>query len=130
MLGKSVTLLAALLVTGGGFLAFESFTPKPGKAEGTRTVNVRQLGPYIANLCIKNRSKSNIEVCTGRVPLSADRDLTIPWDKGDEIIFIAAVVAGKNAYYGPIADRDTHCWSDGTSFFPGAYCRTWDEAPR
>lgn len=129
MLRKSVTLLTALLVTTGGFLAFESFTAERGKTAGTRTILVKQYGFYVANLCIKNRSKFDHEVCTGKVTEGSNKDLTIPWDPGDEVVFIAAIVGGHNAFYGPIADRDSVCWSDGSLFRYGAYCRQPSEAP-
>lgn len=127
MLKKSVTLLATLLVTVGGSLAFTSFSAKA--QQSTRTVIVLNKGLYVADLCLKNLSQNNIEVCTGKIPLGSQRDLTILWNPGDNIIFITAVAAGKNAYYGPIAGRDTHCWSDGISFRPTAYCRMSSEAP-
>lgn len=129
MLKKSVAILATLLVAGGGFLTFQSFTPKLAKAQNTRKINVRQLGGYIANLCIYNRTQ-DLKKCTGKVVYSTDRNLDIPYDSGDDIIFVVSVVAGANAYYGPIADRDTHCWSAKTSFYPKAYCRTWKESPQ
>lgn len=84
---------------------------------------VHQLGGYVANLCLKNISKHNIEKCTGNIPLGAHRDLTIRYNRGDRLEFIVAVVAGHNAYYPYIAPRDHNCWAEGTSLAPVAYCR-------
>lgn len=121
ILRKSLTLLVALLVIAGGFLAF---TTERVEAAGTRTIYVCQKGLYIANLCIKNRSKSNHKKCTGNVPVGSRRDLTFRWDRGDDLAFIAAVKDGHNGYYEPIANRDDSCWSDGSPLNPGVYCRS------
>lgn len=138
---KSLALFAALLVMVGGFLVFtserveaatsermEAATSEQVEAAGRRTIRVCQNGPYVAKLCIKNRSRSNHEVCTGNVTQGSKRDLTFRWESGDRLSFIAAVVAGHNAFYDGIADRDKVCWSDGTSLSPGAYCRKPSEA--
>ena len=99
------------------------------QAAGTRTVIVLQNGVYVANLCIKNQTKStperNVEACTGKKVKGSRKDLTIPYDRGDRVDFIAAVVGAHNRYY-RLADRDTHCWSEGTVLF-GKYrvfCKT------
>ncbi len=84
---------------------------------------VHQRGAYIANLCLKNLSKHNIQKCTGNVPVGVNRDLTIRYNRGDRLEFIVAVAAGHNAYYPEIAPRDQNCWADGTSLAPNAYCR-------
>lgn len=84
---------------------------------------VHQRGPYIANLCLKNITKHNTEQCTGNIPDGSNRDLTVPYDSGDTVEFIVTVVAGHNAYYSPIADRDKNCWARGTSLAPIGYCR-------
>lgn len=138
---KSLALFAALLVMVGGFLVFtserveaatseqvEAATSEQVEAAGRRTIRVCQNGPYIANLCIKNRSRSNNEKCTGNIPAGAKRELTFPWKSGDRLSFIAAVKDGHNAYYDGLADRDRECWSDGSSLSPGAYCRTRNES--
>ena len=103
------------------------------QAAGTRTVIVLQNGVYVANLCIKNQTKStperNVEACTGKKVKGSRKDLTIPYDRGDRVDFIAAVVGAHNRYY-RLADRDTHCWSEGRVLF-GKYrvfCRTEKEA--
>ena len=127
MLKKSVTLLTALLVTGGGFLAFESFTAKGAKAQRTRTVIVLQNGWFVANLCVKNETK-NREACTGKITVGTVRDLTIPWDPGDKVLFKNNVVGGRDGQYGPLADRDTHCWSEGGLHSQKAFCRMRSEA--
>ena len=116
---KSVTSLTALLLMAGGFLPF---TTERMNAAGTRTIYVGQNAWYVANLCIKNRSKFNHTVCTGKVPINSVRDLTFPWDPGDRLVFIVAVVAGHNAYVESISDRNTNCWSGGSSLAPRARC--------
>ncbi|HKS46452.1 MAG TPA: hypothetical protein VJT49_15340 [Amycolatopsis sp.] len=95
---------------------------------GKRTVWVHQLGPYVANMCIKNVTKNNIETCTGRVTAGSERDLQIPYNSGDRVEFIVAVVAGHNAYYFP-AERDQNCWAKGTSLSPIGYCRVGSWRP-
>lgn len=128
MFKKSVVLLFTLLVAGGGFLTLESLIPKLAKAQNTKRINVRQLGGYIANLCIYNKTQ-DLRKCTGKVVYSTDRNLNIPYNSGDDIEFQVDVVAGANAYY-ELADRDTDCWSAKTSLYPKAYCRTSEESPK
>jgi hypothetical protein len=111
--------LTLVAVTGTTVLS----TPGSAQAAGAKTLVVHQRGPYVANLCLKNLSQDNVETCTGNVPVGSNRDLTIQYNEGDTLEFIVAVVAGHNAYYSPIADRDQNCWAMGTSLGPIGYCR-------
>lgn len=130
---KSLALFAALLVMVGGFLVFtservEAATSEQVEAARQRTIYVCQKGGYVANLCIKNRSKSNREKCTGKIPLGTVRDLTFRADRDDHLVFVVAVEGGHSAFYDPIANRDRVCWSEGGTLNATAYCRTREES--
>lgn len=124
---KFISLFTASVVIVGGFLAFPQ---SEAKAEGERTFRVFHMGTYVTNLCVKNVTKGR-EACTGKIGVELNpRDLTIPWDQGDKVEFWNKVVGGTDRKYGPIADRDTHCWSEGMIINTQAYCRMAPEIPR
>jgi hypothetical protein len=92
-------------------------------AHATRTVYLiaEHHSMYVANLCLKNLSKEEIEQCTGRVPVDSVRELKIPYDEGDQLQFIVAAVAGHNAFK-IIPNGSNVCGSGGTSIRPTIYC--------
>jgi hypothetical protein len=86
-----------------------------------RRIEVAQYGFYVANLCIKNITQNQVQACTGKVPYDSVRELFIPFNEGDSVEFIVAVVLGHNAYH-QIAPGDTKCGSGGLSLTPSTLC--------
>lgn len=119
--GRYKLLLPMVVVASGAALVGGAGVAQ-ATVTGQRSVIVHQNGGYVANMCIKNKSKNNIESCTGKVGKGSVRELDISYDGGDTIEFIVAVVAGHNSYY-TLADRDHNCYATGTSLGPNSYCR-------
>ncbi|MDT4991177.1 MAG: hypothetical protein QOH97_1069 [Actinoplanes sp.] len=86
-----------------------------------RRVEVYQYGGYVADMCIKNLTQNNILTCTGKVGLGVRRELFIPYNNGDSVEFIVAVVLGHNGYH-QLEPGDTWCDAGGASLNPSASC--------
>jgi hypothetical protein len=90
-------------------------------ASSERRLEVGNDGFYIANLCMKNITQNQTLSCTGKVPRGSVRELFVPFNEGDSVEFIVAVVLGHNAYH-QVAPDETWCDATGLSLTPGTNC--------
>jgi hypothetical protein len=90
-------------------------------ASSERRLEVYNDGFYVANLCMKNVTQNQTLSCTGKVPRGSRRELFVPFNEGDSVEFIVAVVLGHNAYH-QLAPDETWCDATGLSLTPGTNC--------
>jgi hypothetical protein len=90
-------------------------------ASSERRLEVGNDGFYVANLCMKNITQNQTLSCTGKVPRGTRRELFVPFNQGDSVEFIVAVVLGHNVYHQIVPD-ETWCDATGLSLTPGTNC--------
>ncbi|MDT5039578.1 MAG: hypothetical protein QOE51_563, partial [Actinoplanes sp.] len=101
---KRLGLAFAVLTLAGGGTVYGAVnanadTQAAASTPPDRRIEVAQYGMYVANLCIKNVTQNQVLSCTGKVGYGSVRELFVPFNQGDSVEFIVAVVLGHNVYH-------------------------------